>query len=86
MCEVLERFVVLFGLGASGAALMTDVPDNGEGRPDERHRTQHEDAVQNSHKGEDNKPRGGQESRSCFASLERGFRANTLILATDRPA
>lgn len=73
MCEVLERFVVLFGLGASGAALMTDVPDNGEGRPDERHRTQHEDAVQNSHKGEDNKPRGGTGEQIVLRVLREGF-------------
>jgi hypothetical protein len=53
--EVLERFVVLFGLGTSGLALTAYVPDYSEGRPDDRHRTQHEDAVQNSHRGEDNK-------------------------------
>jgi hypothetical protein len=47
--------VVLFGLGMSGVPLTADVPDYSEGRPDERHRTQHEDAVQNSHRGEDNK-------------------------------
>jgi hypothetical protein len=46
---------MLFSLGTSGLALMADVPDYSEGRPDDRHRTQHEDAVQNSHRGEDNK-------------------------------
>jgi hypothetical protein len=45
----------MFSLGTSGIALMANVPYYSEGRPDERHRTQHEDAVQNSHRGEDNK-------------------------------
>lgn len=44
-----------FSLGAGGGALMTDMPNYGESRPNERHRTENEDAKQNSHRGEDNK-------------------------------
>jgi hypothetical protein len=46
---------VRFSLGAGGGALMTDMPNYGESRPNERHRTENEDAKQNSHRGEDNK-------------------------------
>jgi hypothetical protein len=38
-----------FVLGARRLALAADVPDDGEGGPDQRHRTEDEDAVQNLH-------------------------------------
>lgn len=46
--------MVLWRFGGFGFALVADVPDYSEGRSKERHRTEKEDAVQNSHRGEDN--------------------------------
>jgi hypothetical protein len=53
---------------------MTDVPDYGESRPDERHRTENEDAKQNSHRGEDNKWEAG-----------RGLRIGSTLEGDDMP-
>lgn len=63
-----------FSLRASGGAVMTDVPDYGESRPDERHRTENEDAKQNSHRGEDNKWEAG-----------RGLRIGSTLEGDDMP-
>jgi hypothetical protein len=68
---------VLFCRGVAGAALMANVPGYSERGPNQGGRRQNENGIQNLHRGEDNKLGGGQESRSCFAFLERGFRANT---------
>jgi len=46
-----------FVLRARRLALPADVPDNGQSGPDQRHRTEEEDAVQNLH-GE-RIPKGG---------------------------
>lgn len=46
-----------FGMRASLGALLPDVPHHGPRRPNERHRTENEDAVQIPHRGEDNKDR-----------------------------
>lgn len=74
---------MLFGLGKSGITLSADMPDYSEGRPDDRHRTQYEDAVQNSHRGEDNK-KGGQE-QIVLRVLRGGFPCQHLTVAADRP-
>ncbi len=44
---------------ASGGSLIADVSNDGQSGTDERHRTEDEDAVQNLHRGEDNKDGGG---------------------------
>jgi hypothetical protein len=46
---------VLFRPSASRIAVMPDMPDNRNCRPNEHCRTENENAVQNSHRGEDNK-------------------------------
>lgn len=50
---------MVVGVGAGGSALRADVTDDGQSGPDERHRTEDEDAVQNLHRGEHNKVRQG---------------------------
>ena len=52
---VLEGLVVVFGLASRSLALVADVADDSQGGDEERHRTENEDAIQNSHRGEDNK-------------------------------
>ncbi len=46
---------MLVRLGASGLAVMTDMPGYAKGRPNEGSGTKNEDKKQNSHRGEDNK-------------------------------
>ncbi len=46
---------MLFRLRESGLAVAPDVADDRDGSPDERSRTENENAVQNQHRGEDNK-------------------------------
>jgi hypothetical protein len=50
MRALLGVFVVRFRLRACRFALPADVPDHGQSDPDQRHRTQKEDAVQNLHR------------------------------------
>jgi hypothetical protein len=69
---------VLFRLRESGLAVAPDVADDRDGSPDERSRTENENAVQNQHRGEDNKL--GVEVRADRASRP-GEACPILILA-----
>ncbi len=46
---------MLVRLGASGLAVMTDMPGYAKSCPNDRSGTKNEDKEQNSHRGEDNK-------------------------------
>lgn len=71
----LKGVVVVFRLRASRIAVQPDMPDYRNGGPDERSRTENENAVQSSHRGEDNKvavERSGWEAEiACQVRRER---------------
>ena len=62
------------------------MPDYGAGRSEGRHRTEDEDAVQNSHRAENNKKKGVTGEQIVFRVLREGLPCQHLMLATDRPA
>jgi hypothetical protein len=56
----LHRFVMVFRLRTFQAAVLHDVPRDGNGGPYQRHRAQHINAIQDQHRREDNKGQAGQ--------------------------
>jgi hypothetical protein len=80
----LKGFVVLFRLRESCLAVAPDVADDRDSSPDERSGTENENAVQDSHRGEDNKltVRG----EPIVRRVLKRFPCQHLIPATEGPA